>query len=364
MSTENTQTDVGASGDIAESSAAETSQETVAETYSPQPESEIEARSIDGLKRASKKAKAAEESAAGDTADPLKKGLTAEEVIEKYTPNLKYKAALQEKEIEEFWHPLLKDEESEKKIKDVLQKLDGFDHVKASREKLESQYQSLNQDYQNQAEIVNRVETAISRGDLNSVFRQLGVRKEDIFRWTQEQLQVMEMPAEDRARYEELQELREQQNQMQEQMLYQQRAYENQVVQARTMQLENVLSRPDVSETAQRWDELQGQPGAFRDLVIQEAQNAYYQTKTDLSAEQATQLVMQKFGKVFALGGGVQEMAPQMPSALSQTPSVQAPQARPVIPNVRGKGASPIKKAPRSLDDLKRMAKEAQAQNI
>lgn len=358
MSTENTQTDVTPSGDVTESNVANTGSELT----DTQSQASGAMTSVDDLKKAAK-----DSASPSETADPLKKEaaqVAAESLANKFSPNFKYKAALQEKEIEEFWRPLIKDADSEKKVKDFLQKIDGFDFVKQSREKLDGQYKALEQDYTAQTQLVNRVTGAVQNKDYGSAFRQLGISDEDIFRYTQSRLQRLEMPPEQRKAFEDAESLREQQTQMQEQMSQYQKLYEEQVVQARTMQLDYVMSKPDVMGMAQNWDNLQGTPGAFRDLVIQEAQTAYFQKGLDLSAEQAVQLVMQKFGKVLSTGGGsAQEIASQAQSSPSQTPQVRAPQAKPVIPNINGKGASPIKKVPKSLDDLKRMAKDLQSQD-
>lgn len=349
MSTENTQTDVTPSDVSAESvSVNQGSQETAS-------------LSLDTMKQMAKDGTTFKPKTIDESVKEASKPETPSTPT--YQPNYKYKAALQEKEIEEFWRPLIKDQESEKKIKDVLTRLDGFDAVKASREKLQTEYESLTQDYQAQAQVVQRVEGALERGDLTSVFRQLGVNDEAIFRWTQQKLQMMEMPPEQRKMFEDAENARLERQQYEEQMSQFQRMYEEQAVQARTIQLDLALARPEVVQASQTWDQAMGQPGAFKDLVIQEAQAAYYRTGQDLSAEQAVQLVMQKFGKVMPLqGGGVTtQAAPQVQAPPSQTPQVTVPQAKPVIPNVSGKGASPVKKVPRSLDDLHAMRKQLEA---
>lgn len=348
MSTENTQTDVTPSGDVTESNVANV--ESSAETQA------APSMTMEGLK------KAAKDGIAQETADPLKKEVT-QPATPAYTPNYKYKAALQEKEVDEFWRALIKDADSEKKVKDLLQKVDGFDFVKQSREKLDSQYKALEQDYNTQNQLVTRVTGAIQNKDYGSAFRQLGISDEDIFRYTHDRLQRMEMPPEQRKAFEDAESLKEQQFQLQEQMRQYQSMYEEQKVQARTMQLEFAMSKPDVASMAQNWDELQGTPGAFRDLVIQEAQAAYFQNGVDLSADQAVQLVMQKFGKLLSVNGSQPNAASLNASAApGQTPQTIAKQAKPVIPNINGKGAAPIKKVPKSLDDLKRIQKELEAQ--
>lgn len=354
MSTENTQTDVTPSDVGAESVSVTPGSETTTTTQT------AATPTLDGLKKMAKdgetfKPKTIEESAAEET-KPQTPPPSA------FTPNYKYKAALQEKEIEEFWRPLIKDADSENKVKDFLSKLDGFEYVKSSRDKLQQQFESLTSDYQSQSQVVQRVEGALERGDLTSAFRQLGLKDEDIYKWTQQKLQMLELPPDQRRALEDAEQNRLQSFDLEEQKSQMQRMYEEQAVQVRTMQLEMVLSRPEVSTAAQSWDSLTGELGAFRDLIIQEAQNAFYQSGIDLTAEQATQRVMQRFGKV--MNQGVSQAQPQaVPPVQTYAAPNQpvVPQAKPIIPNVNGKGAAPIKKVPKSLDDLRKLAKEMQA---
>jgi len=352
MSTENTQTDVSPSGVGAESINANMGGSDVEHSA---PEETSSAPSLDGLKKKAKEFKDAESFSAKPVEDKLSAAATPAEA-EAYKANYKYKAALQEKEIEEFWRPLIKDADSEKRIKEALTKLDGFDAVKESRESVLQQYDSLHNDYQEQSQLVSRVTSAVERKDLSSVFRQLGVSSQDIFNWTHQQLQVMELPPDQRQALQEAEAARNKNFEMEEQMSQFQRMYEDQAVQARTMQLDFMLSRPEVQSASNAWDNSMGQPGSFRDLVIQEAQTAYYQENTDLSAEQAVQRVMQKFGKVLNLTTLGQQSAPQAQTQMQINP--QVPQAKPVIPSVSGKGTTPIKKVPRSIADLKKLAKE------
>jgi len=267
-----------------------------------------------------------------------------------YTPNYKYKAALQEKELDPFWHPLVKDSDSEKRVKELFTKVDAFDFIKQKKEDTEKNLQSLAQDYQQVNSTVQKFNSSIQSGDLSSAFRLAGITKEQIFKWTQQQLQLMEMPAEQRQQYERFEQTQLQKSQLEEKVSYLQQQWEQQAVQSRAMQLDVSLSKPDVSRFAEAWDSNSGQAGAFRQFVIEEAKKVYYDTQQDLSPDQAIAMVMQRFGKFLNVGDTTMQ-APQ-------AHSMQAQQAKPVIPNVTGKASSPIKKVPKSLDDLRRLAKE------
>lgn len=269
-----------------------------------------------------------------------------------YTPNFKYKAALQEKELDEFWRPLIKDADSEKKVKEIFTKVDAFDFMKGKKESLEQEYQSLYGDFQNVNQTVSRFNQSVKEGDLSSAFRLAGITKEQIFQWTQQQLQLMEMSPEQRAQFEQYEAARQQKYDLEEKVSYFQQQFEQQAVQARAVQLDVALMRPDVAKFAEGWDRNADSPGAFKQFVIEEAKKVYYDSGKDLSADEAIGLVMQRFGKFLSVG----DTTVAMPSQAAAAPMSSGP--KPVIPNITGKAASPIKKVPTSLAELRKIAKE------
>jgi hypothetical protein len=271
-----------------------------------------------------------------------------------YTPNYKYKAALQEKELDEFWRPLVKDADSEKKVKELFSKVDAFDFVKQRKEAIEEQYESLSGNYEHMSTTVKNVESALNKGDLSSVFRQLNIGTPQIFQWAQQQIARMEMPAEQRQQIEQYEQAQQYNSQLEQKMSQVQQQYEQQATQTRVMQLDFALSRPEVAQFAQAWD-ANGGEGAFKHFVIEEAKKTFYESKVDLSPEQAIASVMQRFGKFLNVGNSTT----QQPQAVS---SMQAQSQKPVIPNVTGKAASPIKKVPKTLDDLRKISKDLQMQ--
>lgn len=266
-----------------------------------------------------------------------------------YQPNYKYKAALQEKELDAFWHPLVKDADSEKKVKELFTKVDAFDFVKGKHQTLEQQFNSLQEDYGQVNNTVQRFNQSVKGGDLSSAFRLAGITKGQVFKWTQSQLQLMELPPEQRQQFEQYENTQHQKSELEQQVSHLQKQYEQQAVQARTTQLDFALGKPDVSRFAEAWDANTGEAGAFRKFVVEEAKKIYYDTQQDISPDQAIANVMQRFGKFLNMGETI------VPT--SQASSIANQANKPVIPHVAGKAASPIKKVPKSLDDLKKLAK-------
>ena len=308
--------------------------------------SDILREKVDG---ASKDAKAPADRAANEPAAAAAPApVVPADVKPAYVPNLKYKVAGQEKDLDPFWHPLVKDPESEKKVKELLSKVDAFDFVKGKKDHFEQQYATLNGDYEALSTTVNRFDSSLKNGDLTSAFRIAGINKEQVFKWVNQQLQYMELPPEQRAQIEAAENARAQNFDYEEKLSRMENQYQTQAVQTRTMQLDMALMKPEVATFATSWDQ-NAEPGfTFRDTVAQEARRIYYESGQDLSPEQAVAMVMGKFGRFVTAG---EAAGVQPPQAATPAPRVQTPP--PVIPNVTGKAASPIKKAFKNLDELR-----------
>lgn len=272
-----------------------------------------------------------------------------------YTPNYKYRAAMQEKELDPFWHPLVKDLDSEKKVKEVFTKAEAFEYFKNKHEASEKDLTSVRSDFQNQSQIVNKIVSSLNQKDFDSAFRNLGVPEEDIIRWAAKRVDYLQMmnqlPPEQRAAIERQQNASYEAQVYQEQTQQMQSQFETQASQMRGMQLDINLSRPEINNAAQFWDQKMGQQGAFRDLVIEEGQRAWHVDNVDLSPEQAISRVLQKFGKFLDAQGAVQSGQSSAPMANAQSsPTVSQ---KPVIPAISGSSKTPVKKQVKSLDDLK-----------
>jgi len=289
-------------------------------------------------------------------ADPAKPVIAATPA---YVPNFKYKAAQQEKELDPFFHPLIKDADSEKKVKGIFSKADAFDYIKERYDIRDKEFNSLQTDYQAQSAVVQRVNEARAKGDLDTVFRNVGLNDHQIIQWAAKRVDYLQMlqqlPPEQRDALQQQEQAQIQNQTYQEQMSQMQNDLQTQKVQNRTIMLEQTLLRPEVSQAASFWDNKMGTPGAFKDMVIEEAQKEFYMNKVDLTPEQAVQRVMARFGKFI----DVQNAGSQDPSANQFQPQApQMPQQKPVIPAIPGSSKTPIRKQIRTIADIKARQKE------
>lgn len=268
-----------------------------------------------------------------------------------YNPNYKFKVYDKEYEIDPLFRPLIKDADTEEKIRQMHSKAYALETMKEKLEKTREESQQYRQSVSKDLKTYEFFNTLVGNKDWDTFFGRLGVPDEEIFKFVEKKIQMLQATPEQRAEYDRQIELKQQAYYQNQHIQELNQAYQTQAVQTRTMQLESLLARPDVQKYAAAWDEKSGSIGAFRQLVVDEAAAAFYTQGRDLSAEEAINLVVQKFGRVIT---PAQQAAMTQASAPMQT----TPQGTPIIPNVAGRGTSPVKKAPKSLDDLRKMANE------
>jgi hypothetical protein len=94
------------------------------------------------------------------------------------------------------------------------------------------------------------------------------------------------------------------------------------------------------------FDQRMGQVGAFREQVILAARTLEMARGQKVSASQAVNHILTLMGRTSGSHTGA---APIQPGVVASN--------KPVIPNIRARGGSPIKKVPTSIDELKAQTK-------
>ena len=270
-----------------------------------------------------------------------------------YAPNFKFKVLDKELEFDEFIRPAIKDAEVEKKIRDLYERAHGLDSVKSDRQTLRSE---LTQTKEKMGKTDAALETLggfVQKGDFDSFFESLNIPKQNILQYALSLVQREQWTPEQKAQWDASRQAQQQaayyQGQNQELEARQQQF----VVQQKEFELANVVSRPELQGIIQAYETGMGSPGAFRQYVIRIGQALEAQGQ-DVSAEQA---VMEAVRHLNAVN-------PQLAVApVGQVaPGTVQPNQKPVIPNIQGRGTSPVRTAVRTMDDLKKLARERVAQ--
>lgn len=276
----------------------------------------------------------------------------AAEAAPEWKPNFEFVVKDTKHKFDDLVQPLVKTKEVEEKLRDLYSKAYGLDEVKADRQTVREKLQQAEEKYSRVETSLKTLGDYVGKGDFRSFFDALQIPREKIIRYAIEELKYAELPPEQRQVIEQEREMKQRIAAMEyeNQSLQQQQA--NFVAQQVHNELRNELSKPEVSQIAQAYDARVGKPGAFEQEVIK--RGAYYEAvhKTTVPVGQAVQEVL--------MLAGVQ--AAQQTSA-SQVVSGQGATKKPVIPNFNGSsGASPTKKVPNSVDDLRKIRENLLAQ--
>lgn len=299
----------------------------------------------------------------------LAEGGIAPEVVAPpaYTPNLKFKVLDKELEIDPLYKDLIKDAETEKKVREMHEKAFGLDSVKADRQtlkqKIETHYAPIEQELNHTMKALGQFDKMIEQKDFDNFFGTLKIDETDVLKWAVKKAQLMDLTPQEQQAYTESVQQRNRLYALEQQVADTHEQNFTQQVQNRTSQLEQELSRPEVLNVVSSFDARVGNQGAFRAEVIKRGQlHAFH--GNDISVEQAVKEVVELMGGIPA--------APSTPQGQQQAPANNsgsnggtAPQAQtppqakpPVIPNVGGQGTSPAKKVVRSLDDIRALSKQ------
>jgi hypothetical protein len=258
-----------------------------------------------------------------------------------------------EHEIDAFLKDVIKDADTEKKVKELYEKAFGLDVVKPRLTETRKELSEIKTQHTALLGQIDELRQDYARGDLDSFFQKLEVPEEKVLQWCLDKVQYQQLPPEQRQVLDARKsaEQRAWDAEKRAQMLEQQ--MHERVSSAQGTVLQVALERPDVKTFAEAFDAKVGKPGAFRDAVCDLGEYAHMKSggKSELTPEQAIQQVMQSYG-VFIQAPSAMP-APQAPAP---TPAPQAQPQVPVIPNVGGRAASPTKPKVKSLDDIKKLA--------
>jgi hypothetical protein len=281
---------------------------------------------------------------------------TEKEAAPAFTSDYKFKVLDKEYEIDEMYRPLAKDETSYKKVKELFEKAYGLDSVKEKHtklnEKIKTEYDPIVTQYKTLEQSLSVLDKMIEQGDFDNFLQTVNIPEEKIMQWAVKKAKLMQLTDEERSQYNESVNTRAQKYALEQQMSQFQQMQYNTQVETRSMMLEQELSRPDISTQAQSYDARAGKAGAFRELVIQQALLAHHVEGKDLMPGEAVERTLKLFGNALS------ESTPSTQGSVGNATKVVTPHQTPTIPNLKGGNSTPVKKNVRSLDDLKKLAKQ------
>lgn len=281
-----------------------------------------------------------------------------------YQVNRKYKVMKEEKEIPEWLAGAITNAEQEKFVREALEWAGGTPHIKEHAQRVEQQLQQIVQEYSPQVQTLQMANQFLESRDFDSFFKLAGIQENEILKYAEEILDRRELPPAQRQAVQELPNLRQENMTLQQKYDQLQQQFEYMTVQQRTNELNTHLSRPEISATVASFDARLGKAGAFRAEVIRRGQYYHDVLGQDKPVEEVVNEVLMLVGQSAGTPPAMPPQPPQMASAMGQgmgtpgqttvAPGVGA--KPPVLPNISGRGTSPVKKTFKSTDDIRKYA--------
>lgn len=280
-----------------------------------------------------------------------------------YTPNFKFKfmgpdGQKAEKEFDDLFKPIVKSSDVEKVIRDLHERAHGLDFVKADRQTVKGQLDALQAQHQEQTASLEFMGSLLQQGDFDTFFNIAKVPPQAVVQWVLGHIERQKDPQK-AAEYQSTLDARHRLYAAELQAKQFQTLGSQATMQARSLELDTILSRQDVASVASAFDARMGREGAFRDEVIRRGVlYAQGPNPKDITVAQAV-------GEVLAIIGTQAAAQPgAAPAGATQTPGT-APASKPVLPPLPGSGGvSPAKKILKSTDDLRKRGQELAAQGL
>lgn len=269
-----------------------------------------------------------------------------------YNPNFKFKVLDKELEFDDWAKSVVKDADTEKKVREVFEKAYGLDAVKSDRQTLKTNLAETTNTVKQYEKYHADLNEFLSNKDYDSFFDSVKIPEDDIIKYALELVKRKEDPNL-RAQWQSERQQRQQANNFQSERAQFDSERSSFEVQRKSFELDTALLAPEAQAIAQAYDNGVGKPGAFKNYIIQLAASHSITSGQDIPAKEAVEMAL---AQVRAINPSLGGNAPTTPARVVTTA------AKPVIPTVRGSGGSPVATKFKSFKDLTKRASELDSQ--
>lgn len=277
----------------------------------------------------------------------------------KYEPNYTYRVKDDEFEMPDRIKQFIKSPEDEEYFRELLTAADGVHGLVQDRQVLRDDNTRLMQTEATRQQAVQQLQSFVQQGDLKPFMDTWGISDEQLARYMQKRINLMELKQNDPAQYAEYErneQARLQSMTLQNQNMTLQQQNEALQVQQLEWQLDQTLNSQEFGQHAQQYDSWKGE-GAFKEEV--RALGDYYY-RLGRGIVPPDQLAREVVGKWY--GSQMPNQAPQQPTNAprqgGRSRGVVQRNRKPTMANPRGSGGSPVKSTPKTFADLHRIREE------
>lgn len=272
--------------------------------------------------------------------------------VDEFVPDFKYKFGGQEKEIDAFWRPLVKDKDSLQKVRDAIERSEALDmhkgKTKEFQEKL-SQYEPVVQDVQKYQEMFIQATQTNDFGKHRELLQELGYTDAVLKDVVRHMLKEEQLPEEQKKYMQAQKQAELEKNQLVSQNEEVRAQYSDIVRDLTAQQMDIEFGKTDAQELIKAYEAANGN-GSFREMFLQ--RGAYY-----VAGEGRHVPPSEVMGRI------LKEFNPFITKQVAGAPAPSQPAAvvreKPkVMPNVGAGNGAPTQGSVSSLDDLRKKYKQ------
>jgi hypothetical protein len=277
--------------------------------------------------------------------------VASEEHVSEFTPDFSYKFNGETREIDEFWRGLIKDEETQKKVRDFVERAEAVDMHKSKSKEYDAKLQEWEPQVK-QLELYRQTyENAKTPADHLELLNEIGYDAEALKDITREILRREQMPEDQKALFEQNQraELEKRQIMAQNESVVQE--FNSLLANVTQQQMSLELGKAENSAIVKAYDAANGE-GSFEQLFLE--RGAYYTQQAGKHVPPAE--VMSRIAKEFA-----PFLASQTSAGAQNAVQIIKPKQK-SIPSVGTRNGSPTQPAISSIEDLNARYKQLTGQ--
>lgn len=272
-----------------------------------------------------------------------------------YTPNYKFKVLDKEMEIEEFMRGVIKDADSEKKVRELYEKAHGLDFVKKERDRIRQESQSYRQKTDPLMEEIKELGTFLREKDLDKFFSKFNLPEDTIVNWVADKLRYKQMTPEQRSQIDTQRQLKDRVYEQEQALQGSSSALDQMRIEQTQFTIQQFQNDPEIKRMAEVFDSQAGQQGYFWDRALAWADYKCVEEGKFVPFHEA----FADFKKNFFLGQHPAPEAQAAPPPPQTKPVVTAPpEAKPTIKNFPSSAQSPVRSKVRSIEDLQKKYNE------
>jgi len=267
---------------------------------------------------------------------------------EAFAPDFKYKFNGQEKEIDAFWHPLVKDKDSLQKVRDAIERSEALDMHKGKTKEFQervAEYEPVIKDVEKFQSMFTEATQSNDFGKHRELLQELGYSDAVLKDVVRHMLREEQLPEEQKRYMQEKKSAELEKSELMSQNESVKAQYSDIVRDLTAQQMDLEFGRTESHDLIKAYESANGN-GSFREMFLQ--RGAYYVSEAGKHVSPSE-----------VMGRIMKEFSPFITRQVAEAPGAQQPasvvrEKLKIMPNVGAGNGAPTQSSISSLNDLRK----------